>query len=321
MEWYKKKEWHEFAGAVLAAVLIYRISPVFFLFMMPLVWVFFNRGETWFVYTGALSIAGIFLLSIVLIKGVPGNVKMLLIVLEMSLPTAVFLGVWVLLHDFHMPKINASLIGITGIGILSIPLIIVLHQSVVLQDFFKTQLHDILSGAFGGELLSEYGLSQKGLYDFAIDMLGKNYLASLYMIITASYYLSVKLYKRIKRRELVTLRSFTFDDRFIWFFIIGWFGAILSSYKEIGVASYLFWNTAMLFLYLYGIRGIAIIEDLYEKYSVSKGARLAITIGCIIGLLTPGLNMLIAFGVPVFGASEIWIHYRERRKGHEGHIE
>jgi hypothetical protein len=317
----KRKELRDFAGTVILAVLVYRISPVFFLFMIPLVWFYFNRGNTWFLYSGLATLAGILIVSLFLITGVSTQLKMYLMVLEISLPTSLIIGTWFLLHDNVMTKLRSSLIGIACIGILSVPLILFLRQSDELIQFFRIQVNEIIKVAAGEEFFKEAGLTAEGIFNFAAELVFKNYLASLYIMTTLAFYLTKRLYARYKRLKAYALGSFKLDDRYIWFFITGWFGVVVSVYLETGFAEYLFWNTAIIFLYLFGVQGIGIIQYLFEKYSVSKGARLAIVIGSIIGLLTPGINVLILFGVPVFGASEIWIHYRERSKGHEGHIE
>ncbi|MBN2511187.1 MAG: DUF2232 domain-containing protein [Spirochaetales bacterium] len=302
-------------------MLLYKISPVFFLFILPLMWAYYNRGEKWFVHTGIVALAGILIISMFAITGIPPGLKSRLVLLEVALPAAVYAGVWFILHDFRTTRLIASLYGIASIAFMSVPFLLFMGSNQELSDFFREQLKTILDGMVNGELLSEYGIDSGSIYKFTIEAVFKNFLASLYMMSTLAYYLSKKLFYRFKMGVAVSLKSFTFDDRFVWFFIIGWSGVLVTSYLQYDVAGYIFWNTAMLFTYLFAVRGIAIVEELYDKYSVSKGARLAIAIGCIIGIFTPGINLLIIFGVPVFGVSEIWIHYRERRKGHENHIE
>ena len=77
-----------------------------------------------------------------------------------------------------------------------------------------------------------------------------------------------------------------------------------------GWIGYISWNTALVMLLLYGIKGAGLIKYLFGKYKLAKQKQRAVVMMMFILFLIPGLNLIVLLGIPGLGVSEIWVRYR-----------
>lgn len=103
-----------------------------------------------------------------------------------------------------------------------------------------------------------------------------------------------------------------FPDNYVWFFIGAWALALLSSFIT-AIPIWLMsisWNLALSFTILYGVQGTSILVSLMRrKNPVILANRVVVLV--IILLLLPGVNVVAAIGLPVLGALETWIRFRQ----------
>ena len=112
------------------------------------------------------------------------------------------------------------------------------------------------------------------------------------------------------------LTEFSLPVAAVWVLIGSWGGVLLSMVTDLGGVAYLFWNVAFVSLAIYAIQGIAIVWYYLDKRGTQRGTRIAIAVGLFVGLLIPGLRIVVLLGLPGLGVSEIWIDYH-RLKGSE----
>jgi hypothetical protein len=70
-------------------------------------------------------------------------------------------------------------------------------------------------------------------------------------------------------------------------------------------------------MFLYGLQGVGILRFLIAKSNAGRGLLRFTTIIIIVMLIIPGINILIILGIPIFGVSETWIHFRKPKRSDE----
>lgn len=75
-------------------------------------------------------------------------------------------------------------------------------------------------------------------------------------------------------------------------------------------ASYGVWNAVLLVLFLFGLQGLAIVRSWLEKRAIARFVWPLAVVAVLGALVTPRLNVVVAVGLPLFGASENWVRYR-----------
>jgi hypothetical protein len=98
-------------------------------------------------------------------------------------------------------------------------------------------------------------------------------------------------------------------DGWVWGLIVGWSAVALSLVLELSWLSTVAWNAALVMMVLYAIQGIAILLHLGRRRATNQSARLLLAGGLVLGLLIPGLRIVVAVGIPLLGVSEIWVSY------------
>lgn len=102
---------------------------------------------------------------------------------------------------------------------------------------------------------------------------------------------------------------FRLPEGWVWGLIIGWSSVALSIVLELAWLSTAAWNVALVMMVFYAIQGIAIVLHLGRRRATNQSARLLLAGGLVLGLLIPGLRIVVAVGIPLLGVSEIWVSY------------
>jgi hypothetical protein len=122
------------------------------------------------------------------------------------------------------------------------------------------------------------------------------------------------------RGEGETLRHATVPDQFVWVVIVGLAGVVYHWLSELGVVGIVGWNVLLLGGFFFAVQGMGIIQFLLHRRGVGEYAQRMVLMGALIGMILPGLNIVVSGGLPLVGISEVWIDYK-RGEYNEGHIE
>ncbi len=108
------------------------------------------------------------------------------------------------------------------------------------------------------------------------------------------------------------LAGFRLDGFYVWPFIVSWAGIGLGLLLDIAWFSYVVWNVGLAMLLLYGLQGLAIVRFFFERRRLPRLLWVVLIAGLAALAASPRAGMVVVFGVPLFGASENWIRYRDR---------
>jgi hypothetical protein len=316
----EKRAWTETALYVGAAFLLFQVSLLFFLFAVPLFLLGLKQGQRAFSYGAAAVTAAVLIQTVFRSAGISeGAVRWFFFVLEAGYPTALVIGIAAVLWE-RGRSLAGMLKGTVLVALLSFPVVAVFTGSEAVTSFLEEQVTLIVEGlresfaqggaAQGSNFLS--GTNTRELVSFIGQVYIRNYLFGFFLLLSASWAIARALYARMAGIEGFSLRRFQVPEKLLWPFLIGWAGVLIDALAGIPVIGFVFWNAALILLFLYGLHGIGVLKTLFRRYGVGAGLRIAVTVAAVIILLTPRLNLVLIIGVPLLGISEYWVRYRER---------
>lgn len=145
----------------------------------------------------------------------------------------------------------------------------------------------------------------------------RSYLLIYFVFLTSQWWIGTAVGARSARMPspLRPVTQFQAPDRLVWVLVGGLAlvavdqtGALDQSGLELLAA--IGWNAVLVTAFVFGIQGIAIIRTFAARHGQSgRTTGLLIGVMLIIGLFALQWLLLI---ISAFGASEIWVHYRQR---------
>lgn len=122
------------------------------------------------------------------------------------------------------------------------------------------------------------------------------------------------------RGQTETLRRVSVPDQFVWVVIVGLAAVVFNWLQEGNVAGIIGWNVLLLGGFLFAVQGVGIIQYFLYRRGVGEGGQRMVLMVALIGMVLPGLNVVVSGGLPLVGISEVWIDFK-RGEYNEGHIE
>ncbi len=337
---HQRAYWLELGGLTLGSILLFRFGLLGLVFLVPIQLVWIRRGEE----SGLLASAG-FLVGIALLKGVdlirlrqiagPEEVAASLVLLDLVFAAGLLLGLFAMNSErlvvstgenaTRVLTVAERMLAAIGVGAAVYgPTIGLVVAGDAADAIIATQI-EMLRPLFSatGASSDEIGL----LTEIVMSALLSGLLFGYFVLLIGNWWIGIQfafksrfslpagnpVMARLAGYELTEFRLPTY---LVWALIGAWGGVLASITLELGWISYLFWNAAFVMLALYAIQGIAIVWFYLDKRKMQRGARVGLAVAFVIGLLIPGLQLLIGLGLPGLGVSEIWIDYH-RLKGSE----
>lgn len=337
--------WLEVGGLALASVLLFRFGLLGLVFLVPIQIVWIRRGQRAGLTASGFVLAGIAafkLVDLARLRAVAGaEVSEALLLIDPVFALGLLIGL-VVLNTPHarLPVSDESgswtfagrelstaerMLAAAAVGALiygpAVALVasgdrgsaVVASQIELLRPIFES------AGASTEEI--------RVLTEIVIGAVLSGLLVGYFVMLVGNWWLGVVIAFRSRfalpdgnevmaRLSGLDLTEFRIPVWFVWPLIASWAGVLASMVLELGWGRYLFWNAAFVMLAVYALQGIAIIRFQLERWKVTRGPRIALAVGMIVVLLIPGLQLVVALGVPGLGVSEIWIDYH-RAKGSE----
>jgi hypothetical protein len=104
------------------------------------------------------------------------------------------------------------------------------------------------------------------------------------------------------------LSRFALPAAMVWGFILPAAGLMLAERFAFEVGAVIFWNLFLLVVLLYGLKGLAIIANASLRRPLLRAALPGLI---IIGVLVPGINIVLAIALVLLGISSVWIRYSD----------
>ena len=118
------------------------------------------------------------------------------------------------------------------------------------------------------------------------------------------------------RSPIGRLIAFRLEPWCIWAILLA--GAVVlgdALLGEIGLLSYVGWNVFSVFLFLFALQGIGVLQWLYRRYRVPGPMRVMIGVALVFMLFRPVLTFVPVFGLPLLGISETWVDFKRPMPG------
>lgn len=318
--------WIEVILLAVAASVSYLVLPLFgpLLCLVPLQALLVRRGITAFGYAAALF--GIAAVSFRLLTGwgdLPDQIADGLMRAEILVLILTVGGLYVLASArFSQYRVLYRLLGATvAAGVATMPLMAgFLETASLAAESFLMNWANSASMSLGDELATDAIAAARSMADTfreAAPGILRSYLLIYFVFLTSQWWIGTAVGARSARMPspLRPVTEFHAPDHLVWVLVGGLAVVAIDQTGALGNAGLellaaIGWNAVLVMAFVFGIQGIAIMRVFAGRYGQS-GTTTSLLIGVmlIIGLFAlPWLLLIIS----AFGASEIWVHYRQR---------
>jgi hypothetical protein len=318
--------WAEILGFAVIAIILYITGFLTFLFAVPLQMLMIKRGYRAYLMSSFAVLVAVIISALVNTRLMENEeLKQMLIFIELLFPVMLMAGIFAmnLESPYHLRKLYL-LLGVTGaVGLVSIPIIYWLLQSEVFMTAMRDQVEYILSALYGSPEAAETGMNggmlgrifnPEAMMETLKEVVLRNYLFSFFLLLTLNWRVGYGLGLRSRGERAAGLKNFFLPDKMVWILLLAWAGILGDIFFGVGPLGYFVWNVGLIFLFLYGLQGMGIVQHVLSRGDMTRGLQLFIIVMIIVVLFIPFLNILLIIGIPIFGISEIWIKYRQPKR-------
>lgn len=317
--------WIEIVLLAVVAAVSYLVIPLIglLLFLAPLQALLVRRGITAFGYGAALF--GIAVVSFRLLTGwagVPDQLASGLMRGEVLILILLVGGLYAVASPrFGRYRVLYRLLGATAAaGVITAPLIGgFLESAAAAAESFLLSWAQSTSASLGEELGDDALTGAHAMaeaFRAATPGVLRTYLVCYFAFLTFQWWVGTTIGARSARlpSPLRPVTQFRAPDRLIWVLvaslavvILDRAGALDQTGLELVAAAA--WNAGLVAAFVFGIQGVAITRAFGARYGRSGAATGLLLLVLVAGLFSELWLLLI---ISAFGASEIWIPYRQR---------
>lgn len=314
----------EVLGFGVLAVIFFQLSLFLLIFVIPLVILFRRRGFLPGLEGCLLALGGIAGIKIFQMSRIAGAfARPDLFGIDLVVPGSFLLGLLVIEAPMLINiRLYQRLLLATGIAVLaSLPLVLFVATNPEFDAILRYQIQAMIKSIQGGEAIGPEGQGAAAIVD-QVARLSKQvflytYTAGYLLTLGGNWLIGAKLgLKTLASEEGVgkipSFANFKVPEVMIWWFLVSWSGVLLGFVVNLGFAKTLLWNSALIVTILYGCQGLGIIKFWMGK--MGKGTKMAFTFFIVFFAFIPGINVLLAVGVPLLGVTELWIQYRNKER-------
>ncbi len=328
--------WIDVIGLGLASVLMFRFGLLRLLFLVPIQLVWIRRGEQAAISSSAVTLLGIAAASaasVMQVSAVAGGARAL-VVLDVVFVLAMLAG----LFTMNSPRVRVQvgegsrelttaeraiatvLLGAALLG----PVLLWISRGATADQLIAVQVELIrpLLEATGATTDEVWALTE-----LVVGAILSGVLFGFLLLVAANWWVGMLVAFRtrlrlpagnpvMERLSSYAPAQFVLPAWFVWALIVAWAGVLGSIVFDFQGLSYVFWNAGFVTLALYAMQGISILLHFAERRKLARGTRMMFAAGLVLGLLIPGLNIVIGLGLPGLGVSEMWVDFH-RLKGSE----
>jgi hypothetical protein len=98
----------------------------------------------------------------------------------------------------------------------------------------------------------------------------------------------------------------------LWAFLVSW-SLVFAAYllRAPAALNAVAWNGAITLSFAYAAQGLGIFTFLFKKWNMPRSLRLLIAALAFLSMAGTIFGIVVAVALPLFGVTEIWIHYRK----------
>lgn len=320
-----KGPWFETILLTVVSVFLYNIGIAFLLFLIPLQVLFIRRGENFFI-SGLFICPSLILcykLIALALNSAFANAGPFLLIEFFSI--ILLLGGLVFLNLVKLPGVSSALkllAAAAATWVLSIPLILFLQENesfiTVTRELFGNIALFLNTNVSASESINlsynQLNINGESLLTITREFFLRSYIFDYFILLLFSWRSGTILgLKSLRVKSNTTaLKNFRMPDFYIWPLILSLAGVLLNNFRDLGFLSFLFWNTALIMLFLFSLTGFGIIRFLFEKFRLARPLRFLFAFSLVILIMTPRIGIVFLLLIPALGISEIWIKYRTK---------
>ena len=319
-----KREWTEIALISVLSFFLYQWS-ILVLFCLPLQVLYIRRGERKLLYASLLVFAAI-VVAVVLrmakLSVLEGRRSLYYI--ELLLPL-VFLG-GLFATDYQWKRVSRRLYKLllttAAVGALSVPVILALNRNGQIETLLANQVGAMMEVFFGAAEEGSVGnfaavellQNPDRLVDLITSVLLRSFVFMYFVILAVCLWYGSSLGQRSVRVATASLSQFSVPERLLWPLLLSWALVLLDRLVPLGALRFVAWNSGLIMLFVFGMQGIGIILSFFYRRGISRIFRTLTMILLVFALFWPGFNLVVIFGLPGLGVSEVWIPLRKNQK-------
>ena len=122
------------------------------------------------------------------------------------------------------------------------------------------------------------------------------------------------------RSPIGRLLTFRLEPWCIWALLLSGAAVLGDALGDLGVLGYVGWNVFSVFLLLFALQGIGVLQWLFRRYNVPGPMRVMIGVAMVFMLFRSVLTFIPVFGLPLLGLSEIWIDFKRPKPGQQNDV-
>ncbi len=298
--------------------LLFQLSFVFFLFIVPVFYIGRKRGWHAAVIAALVLFIAIALQLTLRIRTVENTtLRRFVTIYGLSYPVLLLVGALIVavFSGRSMTKILAA----TGLfAVVSIPVILIYSGNNEVVSFLKEQISYVAGMFTKGLSKSSSGdasvllnaLQPAKLMEMIRVIFFRDFIAAYFLLLTGTWYIADLISSRKNKSERFSIAHFTVPEQFIWVLIVSLSGVLADHLFSLGMVGNIFWNSSLILLFIYGINGLGLVKHLFKKYKVTQQKQRSLYILIFILLIIPGMNLVVLLGIPGLGISELWVRYR-----------
>ena len=322
--------WIEIAVFTAVALGLHLLAPGVFLFLIPLQMLAIRRGGTAFGYAVLLLV----LLGAVVelaMSGWRGSVpdgEDYLHDIGLFLSALLLGGLWLVNQPRVLPyrHLLRILVATGAAGLVAVPFIGGLMSDAefvpTMRDYVAGQpiIRMGIASADAPGATAGQGASL-AVVDQFIDTVGTVLLRGilfLYLVyLLAAWWLGSLWGARTigMRSPIGRLLTFRLEPWCVWALLTSGAVVLGDVLGDLGALGYAGWNVFSVFLLLFALQGIGVLQWLFRRYNVPGPMRVMIAIAMVFMLFRSVLTFVPVFGLPLLGLSEIWIDFKRPAPG------
>ena len=312
---------------------LYLLTPGVFLFLIPLQMLAIRRGSSAFNLAALLLVLLAALIELAMAgwrSDLPAE-EVYLRNIGLFLSALLLGGLWLVNQPRVLPYRNLLriLIATGAAGLIAVPYIgglmsdpefvptmrdYIAGQPLLRLGIAPTDAPDA-PGVTGGPAVSS------GQIDLFVETVGTVLLRGvlfLYVVyLMAAWWLGSLWGARTvgMRSPIGRLLTFRLEPWCIWALLASGAAVLGDALGDLGMLGNLGWNVFSVFLLLFALQGIGVLQWLFRRYKVPGPMRVMIAVAMVFMLFRSVLTFIPVFGLPLLGLSEIWVDYKRPKPG------
>ncbi|KGE73802.1 hypothetical protein [Spirochaeta lutea] len=315
-----QQPWLHVLGMGMASVLLYSVGFTMGIFLIPLQLVHERWGLGNLLYGAGLVLVSLFLLlEYDLARSIDADTTASLMRLTMLMPAAMVGGL-VLLNSTRRKlhwTVSLGVLQVAGAVILA-PLMVRFLREGPFLEFIGLLVEGLFETGGGGQ-------GTEDLIRFLGNAMVRTYALGNTVMVLGGFFLGRLVSSRDYRKSWgIGFSRYQVNRVWLWIFIVsGFLGLIDLRFNPGLVFGLVVWTILSCAGFIYGVQGLAILWAwlINRRGGLAPKGGLAVLV--LVGMIIPGVNLVISLGLPLLGLSETWITYTFRvkeRKAHEGNF-